>query len=159
MAAANFMRLVNVPSVSKHHQEKTPSLDTDIVFDRVTFAYDARPTAPVLRDMSFRIRKGETVAIVGATGSGKSTIAALVTFTIVVLAAPRGGNGGGECKPVAQSCAVNSECCSDLCVVGVSNPFHCQPLITDSLALPSSAYKYSSLHKLHFIRLKQSRGS
>jgi ATP-binding cassette, subfamily B (MDR/TAP), member 1 len=78
MAAANFMRLVNVPSVSKHHQEKTPSLDTDIVFDRVTFAYDARPTVPVLRDMSFRIRKGETVAIVGATGSGKSTIAALL---------------------------------------------------------------------------------
>lgn len=30
------------------------------------------------------------------------------------------GPGGVECKPLLQSCAVNSECCGDLCVLGVS---------------------------------------
>jgi ABC-type multidrug transport system fused ATPase/permease subunit len=44
-------------------------------FDRVTFAY--RET-PVLRDVSFSIPAGQTVALVGETGAGKSTIARLV---------------------------------------------------------------------------------
>jgi ATP-binding cassette subfamily B protein len=44
-------------------------------FDRVTFAYDGAPT---LHDVSFRVEPGQTVAIVGQTGSGKSTVAKLV---------------------------------------------------------------------------------
>jgi ATP-binding cassette, subfamily B, multidrug efflux pump len=47
-----------------------------IVFDRVTFGYD--PTAPVLHDVSFEVRPGERVGIVGATGAGKSTIVSLL---------------------------------------------------------------------------------
>ena len=48
----------------------------DITFDRVSFAY--HPEHPVLSDFSLHIRAGETVALVGASGSGKSTIAALL---------------------------------------------------------------------------------
>ena len=49
----------------------------DIVFDHVTFTYpDTGITA--LRDVSFRIRPGQTLAVIGNTGSGKSTIAALL---------------------------------------------------------------------------------
>jgi ATP-binding cassette subfamily B multidrug efflux pump len=48
----------------------------EIVFDRVWFAY--RGEDWVLRDVSFRIEPGERVAIVGATGSGKTTIIKLV---------------------------------------------------------------------------------
>ncbi len=48
-----------------------------IVFDRVTFGYD--PQEPVLRDVSFEVAPGERVAIVGATGSGKTTILKLLT--------------------------------------------------------------------------------
>jgi ATP-binding cassette, subfamily B, bacterial len=44
-------------------------------FDDVTFGYDG---APVLHDVSLRVEPGQTVAIVGQTGSGKSTVAKLV---------------------------------------------------------------------------------
>ncbi|MBA3637968.1 MAG: ABC transporter ATP-binding protein [Acidobacteria bacterium] len=43
-----------------------------IVFENVTFGYDT--TDPVLRDVSFEVKPGERVGIVGATGAGKSTI-------------------------------------------------------------------------------------
>jgi ABC-type multidrug transport system fused ATPase/permease subunit len=48
----------------------------EIVFEHVAFGYDA--AAPVLRDISFTIAPGQTVGIVGPTGSGKSTIVSLV---------------------------------------------------------------------------------
>jgi subfamily B ATP-binding cassette protein MsbA len=48
----------------------------EIVFDRVQFAYDKE--SPVLRNVSFTIRSGQTVGIVGPTGSGKSTVASLI---------------------------------------------------------------------------------
>ncbi len=50
---------------------------SSIVFDKVTFGYS--PIEPVLKDVSLQVRKGERVALVGATGSGKSTIIRLVT--------------------------------------------------------------------------------
>jgi ATP-binding cassette, subfamily B, multidrug efflux pump len=48
----------------------------EIVFDRVTFGYDA--ARPVLRDISFQVAPGQTVALVGRTGAGKTTIASLI---------------------------------------------------------------------------------
>ena len=50
----------------------------DIEFRHLTFAYPTAPGKPVLEDISVRIPAGSTLAIVGPTGSGKSTIAALV---------------------------------------------------------------------------------
>lgn len=47
-----------------------------IRFENVSFHYE--PEKPVLRDVSFSIRRGSTVAIVGATGAGKSTIISLL---------------------------------------------------------------------------------
>ncbi len=47
-----------------------------LVFDRVVFGYEK--DKPVLYDVSFEIKPGETVAIVGATGSGKTTVVSLV---------------------------------------------------------------------------------
>ena len=46
----------------------------EIEFDRVSFDYPARPGIAALDDVSFRIRKGETVALVGPSGAGKSTV-------------------------------------------------------------------------------------
>lgn len=47
-----------------------------ITFDHVSFAYD--PARPVLDDVSFDVRAGQTVALVGKTGAGKTTIAAMI---------------------------------------------------------------------------------
>jgi ATP-binding cassette, subfamily B, bacterial len=52
-----------------------PPIDGHIVLDHVTFAYG---DTPVLHDVSLHIAPGETFALVGETGSGKSTIAKLV---------------------------------------------------------------------------------
>lgn len=55
---------------------KTPPMDKDITFDNVTFSYEGMK--PVLSHLSFTIPAGSTFAILGGTGSGKSTIAALL---------------------------------------------------------------------------------
>ncbi|MGW2161219.1 ABC transporter ATP-binding protein [Nonomuraea sp. NPDC001699] len=52
------------------------SVEGEIVFDDVTFGYGSGE--PVLRGVSFTVRQGETVAIVGETGAGKSTLTKLV---------------------------------------------------------------------------------
>ncbi len=51
----------------------------EIVFENVTFRLDGDPNStPVLRDISFRAAPGETIAIVGQTGTGKTTLTKLV---------------------------------------------------------------------------------
>ena len=46
-----------------------------LAFENVTFSYGG---APALKDVSFTLQKGESLGVIGATGSGKSTIAALL---------------------------------------------------------------------------------
>ncbi|MFH0765318.1 MAG: ABC transporter ATP-binding protein [Calditrichota bacterium] len=48
----------------------------EIVFDRVSFAYN--PNEPVLKEVSFTLKPGETVAVVGVTGAGKTTLISLL---------------------------------------------------------------------------------
>jgi ATP-binding cassette subfamily B multidrug efflux pump len=50
--------------------------DEGIALEHVDFSY--KPGVPVLRDVSFSARRGERVALVGATGAGKSTVASLL---------------------------------------------------------------------------------
>jgi ATP-binding cassette subfamily B protein len=57
--------------------EPLPPIEGEITFDHVTFGYD--PERPVIFDVDLRIAPGETVAFVGPTGAGKSTLAKLVT--------------------------------------------------------------------------------
>ncbi|XP_055530564.1 mitochondrial potassium channel ATP-binding subunit [Wyeomyia smithii] len=50
----------------------------EICFENVSFTYPSRPNQEVLRDFSLVLKPGQTVALVGASGSGKSTIASLL---------------------------------------------------------------------------------
>jgi ATP-binding cassette subfamily B protein len=66
------------PSVPEDPEAiELPPIEGEIVFDHVTFGYN--PATPVIMDVNLRIAKGETVAFVGQTGAGKSTMAKLVT--------------------------------------------------------------------------------
>jgi ATP-binding cassette subfamily B protein len=66
------------PSVSERPDAtELPPIEGEVVFDHLSFGYD--PDLPVIRDANLRIDAGETVAFVGPTGAGKSTLAKLVT--------------------------------------------------------------------------------
>ncbi len=54
-----------------------PVIKGDVSFDRVQFAYE--PGHPVVRDMSLKVSAGKTIALVGPTGAGKTTIMNLLT--------------------------------------------------------------------------------
>ena len=80
---ASIRRILEITNGDPQIAEREPmtSLRCDIKpeleFRSVWFCYDE--SRPVLRDMSFRIEAGETVAVVGLNGSGKSTIGLLAT--------------------------------------------------------------------------------
>ncbi len=79
-----------------------PPLDGDIVFDHVRFAYEEQ--APVLKDVSFTIPAGSTFAILGGTGSGKSTLMHLLDRLYDL---PEGGGsitiGGVDIRQIRRS--------------------------------------------------------
>lgn len=72
-----IFEVLDVPVEIRDATDAVPLDDNDgsIVFEDVTFGYE--PDRPVLKDVSFRVAPGETVALVGPTGSGKTTVTAL----------------------------------------------------------------------------------
>ncbi|MFC5818193.1 ABC transporter ATP-binding protein [Nonomuraea harbinensis] len=77
VAARRILAIVNAETeLDQPADGHTASITGEIVFDDVTFGYEGGD--PVLRGVSFTVRPGETVAVVGETGSGKSTLTKLV---------------------------------------------------------------------------------
>jgi len=68
------MKLVNTQPELISGRYQTDSVRGDIEFENVKFCYPARPGEYVLKDLSFKIQSKKTTAIVGDSGSGKSTI-------------------------------------------------------------------------------------
>lgn len=56
-----------------------PDINGKVEFDHVTFAYPDEPDVDILRDVSFEAAQGETIALVGPTGAGKTTIVSLIS--------------------------------------------------------------------------------
>ena len=54
------------------------NINGEIEFEHVEFKYDPNQKVPTIKDLSFKIHNGESVALVGATGAGKTTIVQLI---------------------------------------------------------------------------------
>jgi len=77
VAIDRTQEILLVPSEMEESGEDFSQIKGEIEFDHVTFSYeDGRK---ILDDISFEVRKGETLAILGPTGSGKSTLVHLLT--------------------------------------------------------------------------------
>ena len=79
-AVASADRIMEVVDAPDDMEEKVCNRlehrDEYIVFDHVTFSYEGRE--PDLEDITFSLKKGETLGILGVTGAGKSTLAQLL---------------------------------------------------------------------------------
>ncbi|KAL0958179.1 hypothetical protein HGRIS_000343 [Hohenbuehelia grisea] len=79
-AAKLYATIDRIPAIDSADPSglKPNHVDGEIVFENVNFSYPARPTVPVVKDLSLTFRSGQTAALVGASGSGKSTVVSLV---------------------------------------------------------------------------------
>lgn len=75
VSAGRIQEILDAKPEPEEPGAQKPNLHADIRFEKVTFSYESQP---VLKDLSFTIPKGSTFGILGATGSGKSTITYLL---------------------------------------------------------------------------------
>lgn len=72
-----IVEVLNTPVKKEENTVPLPAGETSLVFDDVSFAYPGAER-PVLSHLSFEVKAGEKIAIIGGTGSGKSTILKLI---------------------------------------------------------------------------------
>ena len=80
-AAANLFQVIDrVPNIDSADPGgfRPDKIEGHIAFENVNFSYPSRPSVPVFKNLSFALLAGETAALVGTSGSGKSTIVSLV---------------------------------------------------------------------------------
>ena len=77
--AERIFEILDTPPaiLSEEDAATLPPIRGEVTFENVTFSYD--DNTPVLKDVSFRIKPGETIALVGPTGAGKTTIVNLIS--------------------------------------------------------------------------------
>jgi ATP-binding cassette subfamily B (MDR/TAP) protein 1 len=78
-AAGILFSIIDAPQPNTHGvTEPEVSVQEDIIFENVNFAYPLRADVKVLDDLNLRFPAGKNTAIVGPSGSGKSTIVGLI---------------------------------------------------------------------------------
>ena len=78
VALARIAEILNADPEADPPDALEPAMDGDIEFINVSFSYDEQNNQPILRNINFRIKSGTTFGILGATGSGKSTLTYLL---------------------------------------------------------------------------------
>lgn len=80
VSAERIQEVFDMEPIIKDNPEKTaePTERGSLEFRNVTFAYPGHSESPVIRNVSFTTKAGETVAFIGSTGSGKSTLIQLI---------------------------------------------------------------------------------
>ena len=76
-AAESVFGMIDTPVEEDHGSVNLGQARGDIAFERVTFTYPSR-SEPALRDIDLHVRSGETVALVGGSGGGKTTLVNLL---------------------------------------------------------------------------------
>jgi ATP-binding cassette subfamily B protein len=76
VSVGRIHEILDVPEESQDPDCVKPSIARDIVFSNVDFEYEEG--RPVLQNLSFEVKKGQTIAILGPTGSGKSSLVHLL---------------------------------------------------------------------------------
>jgi len=77
VAGKSVFRLIDEDPESNQNTKSIDSISGDICFNNVSFSYDNIKSS--LNNINLTIKKGETIALVGSTGSGKTTIVNLLT--------------------------------------------------------------------------------
>ncbi|MGV3080979.1 ABC transporter ATP-binding protein [Streptococcus dysgalactiae] len=80
VSSKRIKEVMDMPiSISKNEDGVTETLTKGYLeFDNVTFAYPGETESPVLHNISFKTKPGETIAFIGSTGSGKSSLVNLI---------------------------------------------------------------------------------
>ena len=80
-AAERIFEILDTPAevADKPGVTELPPIKGEVTFDHVSFAYSDDPDTLVLKDVSFTAAPGETIALVGPTGAGKTTIVNLIS--------------------------------------------------------------------------------
>ncbi|MBX2961333.1 MAG: ATP-binding cassette domain-containing protein [Cyclobacteriaceae bacterium] len=73
-ASERILEILDQEDEAELPASASPKIKGDIAFNHVSFAYPGRPEFEVLKDLNFSIQAGEKIALVGQSGSGKSTI-------------------------------------------------------------------------------------
>ena len=73
-ASERLLEILKQPDEAEPVNDQRLHVSGEIVFDNVSFAYPSRHDFPVLKSLDFKIKPGEKIALVGKSGSGKSTI-------------------------------------------------------------------------------------
>jgi ATP-binding cassette subfamily B protein len=77
VALGRIQEILDAPLDASEEEWETPEIRGNLEFENVSFEYE--PGKPVLKDISFRVEQGQTVAILGPTGSGKTSLMHLLT--------------------------------------------------------------------------------
>eukprot|EP00073_Rattus_norvegicus_P035735 XP_008760911.1 PREDICTED: multidrug resistance protein 1 isoform X2 [Rattus norvegicus] len=81
VSASHIIRIIEkIPEIDSYSTEglKPNWLEGNVKFNGVMFNYPTRPNIPVLQGLSFEVKKGQTLALVGSSGCGKSTVVQLL---------------------------------------------------------------------------------